>query len=116
MAAVVIMVAAVAVTVLLSSPLLFPRSPGDEHGRAIAAERGVPLIYWRAGCTFCIRLRLLLGRHGRRAVWVNVARDADASARVRSVNEGNETVPTVFVDDEPHTNPSPAWVRQRLAG
>jgi glutaredoxin len=94
--------------------LIFPRSPGDEAGRALAAERGVPLIYWRAGCTFCIRLRFALGPAGRRAVWVNIHRDPAAAARVRSVNDGNETVPTVFVGDQAHTNPPPAWVRQEL--
>jgi mycoredoxin len=33
---------------------------------------------------------------------------------VRSVNDGIETVPTVFVGDQSHTNPSRAWVRQAL--
>ena len=96
------------------SPLFFPRSLSDAAARAEAAARGVPLIYWRPGCTYCFRMRLLLGRIGSRAVWVDVSRDDRASARVREVNGGNETVPTVFVGEDAHTNPSPSWVRERL--
>jgi mycoredoxin len=102
------------VLVLFYTPLAFPRSPGDAAGRAEAEARGVPLIYWRPGCTFCVRLRLALGTAGRRAVWVNVQRDSAASARVRSVNDGDETVPTVFVGDAHRTNPTPSWVREQL--
>jgi glutaredoxin len=106
-----LLLAAVAV-----SPLLFPPPPLDDAAaRAQAAARGVPLIYWRPGCAYCVRLRLALGRRGRRAVWVDVSRDERASARVRDVNGGDETVPTVFVGEDAHTNPSPGWVRDRLA-
>jgi glutaredoxin len=111
---VVLLAVALLVLVLTSTPVAFPRSPGDAAGRAEAEARGVPLIYWRPGCTFCVRLRLVLGSSGRRAVWVNVRRDPAASARVRSVNGGNETVPTVFVGDVHRTNPAPAWVREQL--
>ena len=114
MATTILVLTFVALTLLVSSPLIFPRSPGDAAGRALAAERGVPLIYWRAGCTFCIRLRFALGGAGRRAVWVNIHRDPAAAARVRSVNDGDETVPTVFVGDSAHTNPPPSWVRGAL--
>jgi len=110
---VLLLVVAVAL-VLLSTPLVFPRSPGDAQGRVEADARGVPLIYWRPGCTFCIRLRLALGRSGGQAVWVDVRRDPAASARVRSVNDGNETVPTVFWGEEHRTNPPPSWVRSIL--
>jgi glutaredoxin len=113
---VVLLAAALLIVVVTLTPVAFPRSPGDARGRVLAAGRGVPLIYWRTGCSYCIRLRLALGRAGRRAVWVNVSRDPDASARVRSVNDGNETVPTVFVGAEHRTNPPPSWVRDRLRG
>ena len=97
------------------SPLLFPRSLDDAAARTEAAVRGVPLIYWRPGCTYCFRMRVSLGRIGREAVWVDVSRDDQASARVREVNGGNETVPTVFVGDDAHVNPPPSWVRGQLA-
>jgi mycoredoxin len=111
----VLLAVALVVLVLTYTSLGFPRSPGDAAGRAEAEARGVPLIYWRPGCTFCVRLRLVLGTAGHRAVWVNVRRDPAASARVRSVNDGNETVPTVFVGEAHRTNPAPAWVREQLS-
>jgi mycoredoxin len=111
----VLLVAATLVLLLTFTPVAFPRSPGNAAGRAEAEAHGLPLIYWRPGCTFCVRLRLALGTVGQRAVWVNVRRDPEASARVRSVNNGNETVPTVFVGEDHRTNPAPAWVRERLS-
>ncbi len=48
-------------------------------------------------------------------MWVNVWQDADAAAFVRSVNDGNETVPTVVIDGIPATNPDPQAVYDRLA-
>jgi mycoredoxin len=113
--AAVLLVAATLVLLLTFTPVAFPRSPGNAAGRAEAEAHGLPLIYWRPGCTFCVRLRLALGTVGQRAVWVNVRRDPEASARVRSVNDGNETVPTVFVGEDHRTNPAPAWVRERLS-
>jgi mycoredoxin len=110
----VVLVLAAVVLLLVLTPVAFPRSPSDAAARADAEARGVPLIYWRPGCSFCLRLRLALGATGGRAVWVNVRRDPAASARVRSVNDGNETVPTVFLGEEHRTNPAPAWVREQL--
>ena len=78
-----------------------------------AATRPV-VIYWRPGCVFCARLRGRLGRAGRRATWVNIWQDEAGAAYVRSVNDGNETVPTVVLDGEPHTNPDPQRVLDRL--
>jgi len=49
-------------------------------------------------------------------VWVNIRRDPAAAARVRSVNNANETVPTVFAGAEHRTNPAPSWVRELLRG
>lgn len=99
----------------LLSPWFFPRSQADATAREQASEADVPLIYWRAGCVYCLRLRLALGRTGNQAVWVDVSRDDDASARVRSVNDGNETVPTVFVGGSAWVNPAPSAVRSTLA-
>ncbi len=73
------------------------------------------VIYWRPGCGFCQRLKGALGREGAKATWVNIWQDDDAAAYVRSVNDGNETVPTVVIDGTPHTNPRPALVKERLA-
>jgi glutaredoxin len=96
------------------SPRFFPASPTDRDARRLAQATGAPVVYWRPGCSYCLRLRMALGRAGNRAVWVDVTRDPAASTRVRAANGGDETVPTVFVGDTPTTNPAPAWVRERL--
>ena len=75
-----------------------------------AADDGKVVVYWRRGCTFCQRLQLMLGKKVRDVVWVDVWADREASAYVRSVNDGNEVVPTVVIDGVAHTNPAPRTV------
>jgi len=83
---------------------------------AAMPEVDVPVVvYWRPGCPYCARLRTALGGRASRAQWVNIWQDPDAAAYVRSVNDGNETVPTVVIDGVAHTNPDPGLVRERLA-
>lgn len=67
-------------------------------------------IYWRPGCVFCARLRWALRLRRLAAHWVNIARDEDAAAYVRSVAGGNETVPTVLIDGRGLVNPPPRQV------
>ncbi|MEV8236865.1 glutaredoxin domain-containing protein [Rhodococcus sp. NPDC077669] len=107
---IVIMVLVVVFLLVLTTPVLYPRSLSDDASRVAATEKSVPLIYWRPGCIFCLRLRVALLLRGKNAVWTNIRADAAAAARVRSVNDGNETVPTVFVGTGHRTNPSPSWV------
>jgi mycoredoxin len=92
------------------SPLLFPRSVSA----AEAAGRGKPVVYWRPGCPYCLRLRLATFGLAGRASWVNIWRDPEAAAAVRAVAEGNETVPTVVAGGDSRVNPDPRWVRERL--
>ncbi|MFJ9736657.1 glutaredoxin domain-containing protein [Streptomyces sp. NPDC101166] len=94
------------------SPLVFPRSVGALEAQRRSALDGRPVVYWRPGCAYCLRLRLRLGRGARRLHWVDIWRDRDGAAVVRAINDGNETVPTVVVDGRPHTNPDPEWVRK----
>ncbi|HZX05360.1 glutaredoxin domain-containing protein [Kribbella sp.] len=101
-----------AVLAAVFSPLVFPRSVSA----AEAARAGKPIVYWRPGCQFCLRLRFALVGSARRASWVNIWADPEAAAAVRAVADGNETVPTVVVGGESRVNPSPRWVRERLAG
>lgn len=89
------------------------------NGRGGPRQRDVEgtdrvVVYWRPGCIFCIRLRGALGRDRRKARWVSIWADEEAAAYVRSVNGGNETVPTVVIDGTPHTNPDPTLVRAAL--
>ena len=91
---------------------VFNRKPASvsasDAARAAAAGRVV--VYWRKGCPFCKRLQLVLGSRVEDVVWVDVWADSDASAYVRSVNDGDEVVPTVVIGGVPHTNPSPREV------
>ncbi|MGW1228001.1 glutaredoxin domain-containing protein [Streptomyces sp. NPDC001478] len=102
------------VIAVVNSPLIFPNSIGAEEALRRGAAEGRPVVLWRPGCTFCIRMRLRLGASARRMYWVNIWNDPVAAAEVRAANDGNETVPTVFVAGRPHTNPTPAWVREQL--
>lgn len=98
------------------SPWLFPRSLTDSEGRKAAERQQVPLIYWRPGCLYCLRMRIFLGRAGNAAVWIDIWDDPAAAKRVRDSTGGDETVPTVFIADAPRVNPHPRWVRAQLAG
>lgn len=99
----------------LNSPLFFPRSIGASEARRRSAVDGRPVVFWRPGCMYCLRLRVRLGRAAGRLHWVDIWRDPDGAAAVRAANDGDETVPTVVVGGRPHVNPDPAWVREQLS-
>lgn len=71
--------------------------------------------YWRPGCPFCMRLESKLARHDLPLVRRNIWESADDAARVRSVANGNETVPTVIIGDRALVNPSADQVMAVLA-
>lgn len=98
----------------LHSPLAFPRSIGAKEAQRRSADDGRPIVYWRAGCMYCLRLRMRLGRSARRLHWVDIWRDPAGATVVRAANNGDETVPTVVVAGRPHVNPDPEWVRGQL--
>ncbi|MFI0977355.1 glutaredoxin domain-containing protein [Streptomyces sp. NPDC021093] len=97
------------------SPVVFPKSIGALEAQRRSAVDGRPVVFWRPGCTYCLRLRIRLGRSARQLHWVNIWRDPAGAAAVRAANDGNETVPTVFVAGRPHVNPDPEWVREQLS-
>lgn len=99
----------------VNSPLIFPTSIGAREAQRRSVVDGRPVVFWRPGCTYCIRLRIRLGRRARRMHWVNIWQDPAGAAAVRAANDGNETVPTVVVAGRPHTNPDPRWVREQLS-
>lgn len=68
------------------------------------------VVYWRPGCPFCSMLRSGLQRTGLPFREVDIWQDPEAAAFVRSVANGNETVPTVQVGPAAAVNPSPAEV------
>lgn len=96
------------------SPWQGGRSLRHEEVSGMTEEDRPVVVYWRPGCGYCMRLKASLGDLGEKALWVNIWQDDDAAAFVRSVNDGNETVPTVVIDGTAHTNPSASVVRERL--
>jgi mycoredoxin len=72
-------------------------------------------VYWRPGCGFCSSLMRGLERHGLAFHRVDIWEDEDGAAFVRSVANGNETVPTVRVGDAAMVNPSAPEVLTAVA-
>ncbi|HEY8978979.1 MAG TPA: glutaredoxin domain-containing protein [Streptomyces sp.] len=97
---------------VINSPLIFPKSITE--AQAQEADDGRPVVYWRPTCKYCIRLRIRLGSDARQLHWVNIWTDPAAAARVRAANDGNETVPTVFIAGHPYTNPETSWLKAQL--
>ena len=64
------------------------------------------VVYWRPGCPYCALLRGGLRRSGLPFREVNIWNDPEAAAFVRSVANGNETVPTVSIGSVHLVNPS----------
>ncbi len=64
-----------------------------------------PIVYYRPGCPFGIRLRTALTVHQVPHTSVRFRDDEEGAARVRAVNDGNEISPTVLVNGEWLTNP-----------
>ena len=100
-----------AVIAVIVSPRAFPKSVTDAEARALTAADGRPIVYWRPGCPFCMRLRASLGRRANRLIWVDIWADPAGAASVRAVADGNETVPTVITPDAAMVNPNPEVVR-----
>lgn len=72
-------------------------------------------VYWRPGCMFCSSLLHGLERTGLAFDRVDIWEDEDGAAFVRSVADGNETVPTVLVGDLALVNPSTRDVLRAVA-
>jgi mycoredoxin len=68
------------------------------------------VVYTRAGCHYCSRLRRGLRRRGVGFREINIWQDSAAAADVRAHADGNETVPTVRLGNRWLVNPSAAEV------
>jgi glutaredoxin-like protein len=69
-------------------------------------------VYTRPGCPYCMKLRFGLRRARVQFDEVNIWNDPSAAAFVRSVANGNETVPTVTIGEVSLVNPSARRVRE----
>ena len=73
-------------------------------------------MYSTSWCGYCHRLKSQLEREGIGYQVIDIERDETAAEFVRSVNGGNQTVPTVrFPDGTSLTNPSIVQVKEQLA-
>ncbi|WP_306210726.1 glutaredoxin domain-containing protein [Actinoplanes sp. RD1] len=99
---------------VVASPLVFPRSLAAAEAKRRQATDGRPIVYWRPGCPFCLRLRTTLGLRSRRAHWVDIWQDPEGAADVRAVAGGNETVPTVITVSGAFVNPNPRHLRTTI--
>ncbi len=73
-------------------------------------------MYSTSWCGYCRRLKGALDREGIPYSEINIEQVPGAAEYVESVNNGNQTVPTVvFPDGSAATNPSLAEVKARLA-
>ena len=84
------------------------------EARESSALDGRPVVYWRPGCPFCMRLRASLGRDAGKLHWVDIWDDPAGAASVRAVAGGDETVPTVVAGDRSFVNPAPSLVRDLI--
>lgn len=73
------------------------------------------IIHWRPGCGFCSALLTGADEAGLAYDAVNIWEDEDGAAFVRSVADGNETVPTVRVGDIALVNPTTRQLLQAVA-
>ncbi|MDP9865223.1 MULTISPECIES: mycoredoxin [Streptosporangium] len=72
-------------------------------------------VYTTTWCGPCKRLKTQLTREGISYKEIDIERNPDAAQFVMSVNNGNQTVPTVLFDDGTAvTNPSVIEVKARL--
>jgi mycoredoxin len=83
----------------------------------VTTETTTPItFYWRPGCGYCAALQRRLDKAGIAYVPRNIWEDPEAAAWVRSVNRGNETVPTLDVGGRALTNPTIDEVTLALSG
>jgi mycoredoxin len=72
-------------------------------------------FYWRPGCPFCMSLERSLGKMKIPLDKKNIWDSQEHAAAVRSIANGNETVPTVVVGEAKLVNPSAAQVVQAIS-
>ena len=72
-------------------------------------------FYWRPGCPFCMNLERSLNQMELPLNKFNIWESPEAAAAVRSIADGNETVPTVVIGEAKMVNPSANQVLQAIS-
>ncbi|MBV7411293.1 hypothetical protein KRX56_00855 [Dermabacteraceae bacterium TAE3-ERU27] len=72
------------------------------------------IIFWRPGCPYCARLQTAIRGEKPHITWVNIWRDKDAAEFLRTLNDGNETVPTALVGEQVLVNPAFSDINRTL--
>ncbi len=79
-------------------------------------ETGTITMFSTTWCGYCKRLKKQLDAEGIGYTEVNIEEVAGTAELVESLNDGNQTVPTIlFPDGSAATNPSLKDVKERLA-
>ena len=79
-------------------------------------EAGTITMFSTSWCGYCARLKQQLGKQGIGFTEINIEEVPGTAEIVQSVNDGNQTVPTlVYSDGTAQTNPSLAQVKEKVA-
>jgi mycoredoxin len=80
-----------------------------------APQQGSVTMFTTSWCGYCTRLKTQMDRAGIAFREVDIEEHPDSANFVMTVNNGNQTVPTLlFPDGTAATNPSVHEVRRRL--
>jgi glutaredoxin-like protein len=87
-----------------------PTEPTDP-----TTDEAAVVIHWRPGCGFCSALLTGADEAGLEYESRNIWEDQEAADFVRSVADGNETVPTVRIGEVAMVNPTTRQLLQAVA-
>lgn len=90
-------------------------TPDASQSSPVGDPADLVTVYWRPGCPFCSMLFRGLTKYDIPHRRVDIWEDPKAAAVVRSIANGNETVPTVVVGGRGMVNPSAQEVAAALA-
>jgi mycoredoxin len=76
---------------------------------------GAVTMYTTPWCGYCHRLKGQMDREGINYDLIDIEQHPEAATLVETVNDGNQTVPTlVYADGSAQTNPSMFQVKEKL--
>ena len=64
------------------------------------------VIYGTVWCADCITAKSILDTYGIAYDFINIDVDEEAAEKVMKLNGGRRVVPTIFINQVAHTNPS----------